>query len=868
MKSIYKFSVKLALPEPLRPLLEIAQNLWWSWNPEAIQLFKQADPVLWEKTRHNPVQMMGFMSLAQYERLMATPAFMNSLRHVHDELKRYLNSPSWYSTAQPDTQDATIAYFSAEFGLHESLPLYSGGLGILSGDHLKSASDLGLPLIGVGLFYRHGYFSQYLTADGWQMESYPLNDFFNLPAHPVEDTEGKPVMVSVPMQGRDVWARVWRIQVGRVPLFLLDADVDRNSERDRAITAHLYGGGLETRIEQEILLGIGGVRALAALNRRPTVCHINEGHSAFLGLERIRRLVVESKLSFDVAREVVTHSNVFTTHTPVPAGIDKFPSDMVKAYFRAYAPEMGLTVEELLRLGQENPNNAADPFNMAVLALRLSGSTNGVSALHGEVSRRMWSGLWPDVPESEIPIRHVTNGVHSATWFSTEIAELYRKHLGNGWLEHPTDPGAWEKVAEIPDEELWRVHTHCKGTLIRFARKRLKEQLDRSGAHPQEFTQVDEVLDPDALTIGFARRFATYKRATLLFRDIERLKRLVTSADRPVQIVFAGKAHPRDNQGKEFIRQIIQVSRQPEFRRRVVFIQDYDILVARHMVQGVDIWLNNPRRPLEASGTSGMKSTANGVLNFSVLDGWWCEGYNGKNGWVIGEGEDYEDSEYQDSVESHALYNLLEKTIIPLYYERDGGGIPRGWTAAMKESILSICPFFNTNRMVEDYARDYYAPSHKRGQRLVEKDYAGAREYCGWKKRTAEGWSGLRVVSCEADVTGGIRIGESLAVRATVALGSMSPADIEVQAYHGRLDEKGSLTGAKVVALSHNGTATGSAVTGGAATGGVATGGLALFEGRIPCDTTGERGLMIRVLPKHEAMPNPFCTGLIKWWEG
>jgi starch phosphorylase len=525
---------------------------------------------------------------------------------------------------------------------------------------------------------------------------------------------------------------------------------------------------------------------------------------------------------------------------------------MVRAYFRGYAGELGITMEQLLGLGQENPHNPSDPFNMAVLALRLSACANGVSRLHGKVSRRMWASLWPEVPEDEAPIGHVTNGIHPPTWFSTEISDLYREHLGETWLEDPARHESWDRVEAIPERELWDAHNRRKRALIEFARGRLKEQLNRSGAHPKEYTQVDEVLDPDALTIGFARRFATYKRATLLFSDIERLRRLAADPDRPVQFVFAGKAHPRDNHGKEFIRQIIQVSRQPEFRRRMVFIQDYDILVARHMVQGVDVWLNTPRRPLEASGTSGMKSTANGVLNFSVLDGWWDEGYNGENGWVIGEGEEYEDHEYQDSVESHALYNLLEKSIIPLYYDRNDHGYPAEWTRMMKQSVASICPFFNTNRMLEDYATTYYIPGMARSRRFRADRFALARSLRDWKKRMAEGWPSIHVLTVEAEADRGVRIGESLTVRVKLSLGPFSPADAVVEALHGRLDEKGSLTETHIVPLAFQEKT---------------DDGVALYEGRIPCKSTGERGFQIRVLPRHDDQPHPFYSGLIKWWE-
>ncbi len=853
MKGLFKFSVSLSLPEPLQPLLDLAYNLRWTWTPEAGALFERIDSELWEQTRHNPIEMMGYITLERFEQLMADEDFMRHLGRAKDDLDAYLTRPSWCAEKGLAPEGMTVAYFSAEFGLHECVPLYSGGLGILSGDHLKSASDLGAPLIGVGLFYRHGYFSQYLSADGWQMETYSTNDFFNMAAEMVKGPEGKPLLISVQFPGREVWARIWRIQVGRVPLFLLDSDVDRNSERDRAITNHLYGGGLETRIEQEILLGIGGIRALWAMNRPPAVCHINEGHSAFLGLERIRRLVKEKNMPFEVARELITQSNLFTTHTPVPAGIDKFPPDMVRGYFQSYAEDLGITIDELIRLGQENPDNPADLFNMAVLALRLSAYANGVSQLHGRVSRRMWATLWPEVPEPEVPILHISNGIHTPTWLSTEFAELYANYLGANWLERPADRQIWQKVRDIPNRELWDAHGKQKRKLVQFARRRLKEQLGRSGAHPREFVAVDEVLDPEALTIGFARRFAAYKRATLLFRDLDRLKQIVNRPGMPVQFVFGGKAHPRDNQGKELIRQIIQISRRPEFHKRIVFIQDYDILVARYLVQGVDVWLNTPRRPHEASGTSGMKSSANGVLNLSVLDGWWCEGYNGKNGWVIGEGEEYDNHEYQDSVESHALYDLLEKTIVPLYYDRNNSGFPKTWTDMMKESIRTICPYFNTNRMVEQYTEDFYEPCFRQNRKLIEDDYALARELWSWRSRVTSAWEKITVRGVEAVLNGGVRIGDSLPVRARIFLGSLSPEDLEVEAYHGRLDEIGNLIETKVVALQYRRKS---------------GDGEALYEGLIPCESTGERGFSIRILPRHEDLPHLFYSGLIKWWEG
>jgi starch phosphorylase len=852
-KGIVRFSVQLSLPEPLRPLLEIAYNLWWTWNPEAARLFERAAPELWEKTRHNPILMMGYMTLDRFRALTADTEFMKDLATIHEQFKEYMSHPTWCERVHGQELETTIAYFSTEFGLHECFPIYSGGLGVLSGDHLKSASDLGLPLVGVGLFYRHGYFSQYLSPDGWQMESYLPNDFFNMPARLVRTEQGKALLVPVPLPGREVFVQVWRVQVGRVPLYLLDADVEHNSLRDREITSYLYGGGVDTRIEQEIILGIGGIRTLDQLNIRPSVCHMNEGHSAFLALERIRQLVQSKGVPFEVAREVVTQTNVFTTHTPVPAGIDKFPEDLMRTYFGEYVKELGISIEELMRLGKENPDAPGEMVNMAVLALRLSAFANGVSELHGRVSRRMWEKLWPNLPEEEVPIRHITNGIHTQSWFSTEFAALYNKYLGCDWLENPVDQEVWKKVDEIPDAELWECRNQLRKRLVDQARRRMKEQLTRRGAHPRDISLSGEVLNPDALTIGFARRFATYKRATLLFRDLDRLKRLVGNSDRPVQFVFAGKAHPRDNQGKELIRQIVQISRTPEFRHSIVFLPNYDIELARYMLQGVDVWLNTPRRPMEASGTSGMKGPVSGVLNFSVLDGWWCEGYDGRNGWAIGAGEEYQDHEYQDMVESQALYDILEKNIIPLYYDRDEENIPRSWIAAIKQNIKTICPVFNTNRMVEEYMVQYYLPAFRQHSLLMTDDFQEARATTEWKRKIKSAWNEIGVQSVEPQLDGGMRIGDSLPVRVSLALGQLTPRDIAVEAYHGRLDEGGQVTHTQSDPLEFRH---------------ILPSGLALYEGTISCETTGQRGLMVRVIPRRDGAPHKFYLGLIKWWEG
>ena len=647
--------------------------------------------------------------------------FLAHLDRVDEAFNNYMSATTWFQDTYGEAaaDQCRVAYFSAEFGIHESIPVYSGGLGLLAGDHLKAASDLGIPLVGVGMMYREGYFRQYLNVDGWQQERYPENDFFNLPLITETNAKGQPILITVPMPGREVSARIWRIQVGRVPLYLLDTNIAQNNADDRQITARLYGGDHDMRIRQEMILGIGGIRALRAIGKVPTVCHMNEGHSAFCGLERIRVKMEENQIDFASAREAVAAGTCFTTHTPVPAGNDVFQGSLMEHYFSQYLPALKIDRQEFLGLGRQNPRDQNEPFCMTVLAIRLSNSSNGVSKLHGQVSRRMWKAIWPDLPESEIPITSITNGVHTRSWLALEMGQLYERYLGVQWEERPTDHSVWKRVENIPNAELWRTHERRRERLVAFARARLKDQLVRRGAPPSEVARADEVLDPDALTLGFARRFATYKRGTLLFRNLERLGAILNAKDRPVQIIFAGKAHPRDHGGKELIAEIVHLARRPDFRRRIVFIEDYDINVARYLVQGVDVWVNNPRRPLEASGTSGMKVCINGGINLSVLDGWWCEAFAGDNGWAIGAGEEYSDLTYQDDVESRAIYDLLEQEIVPLFYTRSSDGLPRGWIKVMKRAMSTVCPVFNTSRMVQEYMEKCYGPSAERYERLT-----------------------------------------------------------------------------------------------------------------------------------------------------
>jgi starch phosphorylase len=859
-RRIRTFTVLPHLPVRLQALQKLAYNLWWCWNHDAVALFRRIDPDLFEAVDNSPVKLLSAMDQSRMEQLQDDEGFLAHMDRVEEAFDIYMTGPTWFretfGNAHPDYN---IAYFSAEFGINESVPVYSGGLGVLAGDHLKSASDLGIPLAGVSLMYREGYFRQYLNVDGWQQERYPENDFFNLPLIPEFKggagrdlaATGEPLLIPVPFPGRTVYARVWRIQVGRVPLYLLDTNIAENNPEDRTITARLYGGDHDMRVRQEMVLGIGGVRALRAVGKPPTVCHMNEGHSAFCGIERIRLLMEETRLDFHAAREAVSAGTVFTTHTPVPAGNDVFAPQMIEHYFGHIIPQLNIDRQEFLGLGRQNPRDPNEPFCMTVLAIRLANVTNGVSKLHGQVSRKMWRHIWPELPEAEIPITSITNGIHSPSWISPDMMQLYERYLGLHGEARPTDHSVWKRAEQIPDAELWRTHERRRERLVAFARGRLKQQLKHRGAPPAEVARADEVLDPDALTIGFARRFATYKRGTLIFRNLERLSAILNHKERPVQVIFAGKAHPRDHGGKELIAEIQHIARRPEFRRRIVFLEDYDINLARYLVQGVDVWLNNPRRPLEASGTSGMKVCSNGGLNLSVLDGWWVEAYAQDNGWAIGAGEEYTDLTYQDDVESRAIYDLLEQEIVPLFYNRGSDGLPRGWLKMMKRSIASICPFFNTNRMVQEYMEKCYWPSAQRFDMLTADNLKKAAQLAQWRKRLAEAWPRIKVEAVQADGADPMRVGGQLQVKARVSLGGLSPEDVEVQLFHGLLDSFGEIPNPRTASMSHNGAPEAGATW--------------AFHGTIPCRTSGHHGFAVRVLPKHPDLANPLEPGLICW---
>ncbi len=853
------FTVLPHLPGRLAGLQRLAYNMWWCWNHEAVSVFRRIDDELFDKLENSPVKLLATVGQERLDQLLRDDGFLAHMDRVLAGLDKYLNQKTWFQetygsesiTPEDLVAKYRMAYFSAEFGLHESVPIYSGGLGLLAGDHLKSASDLGLPLIGVGLMYREGYFRQYLNVDGWQQERYPENDFYNLPLIPENKPDGSPLLVSVPFPGREVWCRVWRVQVGRVPLLLLDTNIPQNSAEDRGITARLYGGDHDMRIRQEMVLGIGGYRALIALGRKPAVCHMNEGHSAFCGLERIRILMEESGLDFATAREAISAGACFTTHTPVPAGNDVFAPQLIQHYFGNYIHPLKIDWTEFLALGRLNPRDTNEPFCMTILAIKLSNVSNGVSALHGVVSRKMWKSLWPDLPDAEIPITSITNGVHTRTWLAPEIWQLYDRYLGIQWEDRPTDHSIWKRVENIPNAELWRTHERRRERLVVFARNRLRMQLERRGAPPSEIAKAEEVLDPETLTIGFARRFATYKRGNLIFRNLERLISIIGDKDRPVQFVFAGKAHPRDHGGKELIAEIIHTCRRPELRRRMVFIEDYDVNVARYLVQGVDVWLNNPRRPLEASGTSGMKACVNGGLNLSILDGWWCEGYTGDNGWAIGAGEEYTDLTYQDDIESRLIYDLIQQEIVPLFYTRGSDGLPRGWIKAMKRSMATCIPVFNTNRQVQEYMEKCYQPSADRYQRMMGERLAKAIGLAEWRRRIQRDWSHVRVETVDAAGADPMHVGGQMEVQARINLGGLAPTDVDVQLYHGVVDNLGEIAKPNSIAMSHNGPPQ--------------SGTSWVFKGNIQCRASGQYGFAVRILPKNGDLSNPFDLGLITW---
>jgi starch phosphorylase len=852
-KFLGTYNVVPSLPENLEKLRDVAYNLHWTWHSDSRELFRRLDRELWDETNHNPVMILGNVSQERLEEVSHDDGFISHLQRVYSKLQEYLNEKTWYQKNYNFTSSFNIIYFSAEFGLTESLQTYSGGLGVLAGDHLKAASDLGVPLIGMGLLYKEGYFQQYLNSDGWQHERYEINDFDNLPMELVRNEKNDPLTLSVSFASREVFFQVWRIKIGRNPLYLLDTNVMMNSEEDRIITRTLYGGNVETRIEQEIILGIGGIRTLHALGIRPMVCHMNEGHSAFLSLERIRYLIQNEGLTYTEAKEIGYSSNIFTTHTPVPAGIDVFANELVEKYLgNYYRNELKISDKEFYSLGTIYRDKESSVFNMAHLAMNTAGYINGVSKLHGKVSKKMWVSGFRDVPFNEIPIGSITNGVHIRSHISKEMEELLVQYIGEKWLENPASPSLWQRIDKIPDEELWRTHERRRERLVAFARRRLIKQVKSRGGSQSEVTTASEVLDPTALTIGFARRFATYKRATLLFRNLERLNQILSNRNLPVQFIIAGKAHPKDEEGKKLIQDICEISKDDAFRRKIVFIENYDINVAHYLVEGCDVWLNTPRRPLEASGTSGMKVIANGGLNFSVLDGWWDEGFDPEVGWKIGNGEEYTDPDYQDELESRQLYNTLETQIIPLFYSRGEDGLPREWIQKVKHSMKKLGPYFNTHRMVQEYFENYYKAAVEKRQIFAEKKWNNAKELAAWKEKMHNNWGNIRLVDLvNPDNSKPVFVGEELSISAELSLGELTPQDVEVQVYYGPVDQLDNPEYNSTIVLKSEGRKT--------------KAGNYKYTGSITTRRSGQQGFTIRVLPMHSLLINPFEMGLVYW---
>ncbi|TNF38252.1 MAG: alpha-glucan family phosphorylase [Deltaproteobacteria bacterium] len=851
MARIHTFSVAPALPEPLKPLEALAHDLSWSWHPEAMRLFWRIDPQLWRDLNGNPVALLGQVGQARLEALVEDGAFMAHLHRVRDVVAAEQARAS--DVVGEGAEDVLVAYFCAEFGLSEALPIYSGGLGVLAGDTLKSASAVGLPFVAVGLAYQEGYFHQYLNVDGWQQEDPYDNDFATLPMRRATRPDGSHAAVEVRIEGRRVKIRIWEVTVGRTRLLLLDTNDPDNAAEDRAITYRLYGGGSELRCKQEIVLGIGGFFALRAMGVQPTVYHMNEGHSAFMALARIRDLVQTSGLGFAEAREACAATNVFTTHTPVPAGFDVFSDAQLARYLPTMHDDLGLERRELLALGAHEHDPALSRgFNMAYLALRLSGWVNGVSQLHAEVSREMWQRLWPGYAAAEVPIVGVTNGIHTRTWLDEEMGELLERYLGEDVNRAPATTVRWELVDRVPDAELWRAHERARERLVSFVRERATRQARRMGLPPHHVEAASEVLDPRALTIGFARRFATYKRATLLLRQQDRLRALLTDEHRPVQLVFAGKAHPQDVPAKELIKDLVHFARDPAIRRRLVFVEEYDMGVARHLVQGVDVWLNNPRRPKEASGTSGMKVVPNGGLNLSVLDGWWAEAYDGGNGWAIGAGELYDDVEQGDDIESRILLNLLEEQVIPEFYGRGPDGLPRRWIARMKHSMKGLTFFFSTDRMVLEYAEKLYLPATRAGALDIRTDHAAARATAARVGRLEGGWPKVRIGEVAVDAPYDLTIGQEVRIEAPVYLGDVAADDVVVEAIGGRVDSDRAVVDGVTVPMARASE--------------VDVEGWYRYRGSWHPRETGHSGLTVRVRPRFERGA-PARDFPVKLWE-
>ena len=851
MYTFNRIKVNPQLPKRIEKLSVIANNLWWSWNTNFLKLFKEIDIDLWERVGKNPVEFLKHVSQEKLEAASENQELLKQYDKFVKDFEDYMKSKNtWFNKKFPDNTGDLIAYFSAEYGLDEILPIYSGGLGILSGDHLKSASDLGVPLIAVGLLYKNGYFSQKINGQGVQETEYTDLEIEDLPITPVKDVDGQDLIISVDMPKKKLYIKVWEIKVGRVTLYLMDSDIEANIAEYRGITKTLYGGNQETRIRQEIVLGMAGVELLRRLGVKPTVYHMNEGHSSFLILKLIENTIKDKKVSFNIAKDIVSSKTVFTTHTPVPAGNDIFPIELMDTYFKDYWDKLGIDKQEFFRMGMKPNASLSSGFDMGVLALKVAGKKNGVSKLHGAVSRELFGDIWPNIDSNEAPITYVTNGIHTCSWLPQNIKNLYNEYLTPYWQDNIFQDEVWEKINNIPDEKLWNAHMERKRKLIDLVKKSTTQRLRRCGYSYNEIERITSKLSENTLTIGFARRFATYKRATLIFKDLERITQIFSNENRPIQIIFAGKAHPADKEGQDLIKYIHEISMKPQFKGKIFLLENYNIAMSRYLISGVDVWLNTPRRPMEASGTSGQKASVNGVINFSVLDGWWAEGYNSKNGWYIGLNEEYENYEVQDKADSDDIYTTLENKILPTYYDKNKNGIPEKWVKIMKNSIISTGGKFSTSRMLVDYVEKLYIPLCN----LYDKYYSKldkVTEFNSWKDELYQNWDDIKITQENNlnDIT--IDAGNYIDVRCKVKLPNISVNNIQAQVYYGKIEENGVVDDVSIIPMNlisedkENKEYT--------------------YTAKIKLVNGGEYGYTFRVMPKHEMILDAANLDLIKW---
>ena len=848
-----RITVNPQLPKRIEKLSAIANNLWWSWNTEFLRLFQRIDGDLWENSNKNPIKFLKHVSQERLEDVAKDVTFLKEYDKIVEDFEGYINSRNtWFNKMYPEEKEDLIAYFSAEYGLDQTIPIYSGGLGILSGDHLKSASDLGIPLVAVGLLYKNGYFNQKINGNGDQETEYNDIDLYDLPINPVKNDAGDDLIIFVKFPKRRLYLKVWSINVGRVKLYLLDSDIEKNNPEDRDVTLRLYGGDQEMRIRQEIVLGQAGVELLTKyLKLTPTVYHMNEGHSAFLTLELMKNVIKEKQVSFDVAKDITSSKTVFTTHTPVPAGNDIFPLDLVEKYFKDFWPRLGLDREQFLRLGMKPGKELDNGFNMGILALKIAGKKNGVSKLHGAVSRELFGEVWPNIAANEAPIGYVTNGIHTCSWLAPRMKELFNKYLIPYWQDNMHKDQVWEKIRNVPDDKLWNIHNDRKVKLLRLVKDNTYERLRRSGYSYEDINEITSKLNPNALTIGFARRFATYKRATLIFKDLERITQIINNSERPVQLIFAGKAHPADKEGQDLIRYIHQISMMPQFKGKIFLLENYNIAMSRYLVSGVDVWLNNPRRPMEASGTSGQKASVNGVINFSVLDGWWAEGYTQTNGWTIGSNQEYDSYEAQDQADSQSLYRTLEEKIIPTFYNRDKNGMPTKWIELMKNSIITTGGKYSTSRMLVDYTKDYYIPLCKLTKKYYS-DIDNVASFNAWKKELYTNWKDVKIRQTENDLDNiTIDAGNKIEVGCEIELPNIDVNNVTVEVYYGKILENGIVENVSITPMT--------------LTEEDEEARKYYFTAKIELTTGGNYGYTFRVMPKHEMILEPANLDLIKW---